>query len=136
MKESILNWKIKKTLSGRETSSFEENNLFAENLEFVGEKRNRTSCVADPESSKTRAYQKTPAASRRMKKGNEGRYSGPSDLESIKTEDYENRFFSLMVRKTSPSSVASPHQPSAFRPGMDAASTHGLHEKFKNAVSE
>ena len=63
----------------------------------------------------------------------DARHSGPSDLESVKTEDFENQFHSLMVKRVSPTH-ATYHQ--SVDSDLDTMRTQMIHDQFQSALSK
>ena len=63
----------------------------------------------------------------------DARLSGPSDLESVKTEDFENQFHSLMVKRVSPTHTTY-HQ--TVDSDLDVMRTQMVHDKFQSALSK
>ena len=72
---------------------------------------------------------------KRTKKGMDGKHSGPSDLESVKTEDFENQFHSLMVKRVSPTTNGSYGQMHVDS-DLDTVQSQMIHEKFQSALSK
>ena len=61
----------------------------------------------------------------------DARHSGPSDLESVKTEDFENQFHSLMVKRATQSS-----NQIMVDSDLETVRSQMIHEKFQNALSK
>ena len=61
------------------------------------------------------------------------RHSAPSDLESVKTEDFENQFHSLMIKRASPTTGVY-HQ--IVGTNLDPGRSRTSHNKYQSVLSK
>ena len=65
----------------------------------------------------------------------EHKHSGPSDIDSVKTEDFENQFHTLMVKQVAKVPVRSFDQVMVDS-DLDTVRSQLVHEKFQMALSK